>query len=107
MVGVFLGCCLCGTSICLRHVTAKGVYSAIANNGVTHLCAALVVLNTLVKAPQKEKVVPLPRLVHVMTASSALPSSVLHGILCGADLTDGFSHAPLCVELLLFAYFKG
>ncbi|KAK1377054.1 hypothetical protein POM88_033247 [Heracleum sosnowskyi] len=54
-----------GTSICLRQVTAEGVYSAIANNWVTHFCAAPVGLNTLVNAPQKEKVVPLPRLVHV------------------------------------------
>lgn len=71
---------LCGTSICLRQVTAKGVYSAIANNGVTHFCAAPVVLNTLVNAPKNEKVVPLPRLVHVMTAGAAPPSSVLHAM---------------------------
>ncbi|KAK1377041.1 hypothetical protein POM88_033234 [Heracleum sosnowskyi] len=69
-----------GTSICLRQVTAEGVYSAIVNNWVTHFCAAPVVLNTLVNAPQKEKVVPLPRLVHVMTDGAAPPSSVLHAM---------------------------
>ncbi|KAK6138789.1 hypothetical protein DH2020_027466 [Rehmannia glutinosa] len=68
---------LCGTSICLRQVTAKGVYSAIANLGVTHFCAAPVVLNTIVNAPQNEIILPLPRVVHVMTAGAAPPPSVL------------------------------
>lgn len=58
-------------------MTAKGVYSAIANQGVTHFCAAPVVLNTLVNAPQEETILPLPRLVHVMTAGAAPPPSVL------------------------------
>ncbi|KAK4405492.1 Acetate/butyrate--CoA ligase AAE7, peroxisomal [Sesamum angolense] len=61
---------------CVR-VTAKGVYSAIANLGVTHFCAAPVVLNTIVNAPKKETILPLPRVVHVMTAGAAPPPSVL------------------------------
>lgn len=68
---------ICGTNICLRQVTAKGVYSAIANLGVTHFCAAPVVLNTIVNAPPKDTILPLPRLVHVMTAGAAPPPSVL------------------------------
>ncbi|KAJ4959067.1 hypothetical protein NE237_026178 [Protea cynaroides] len=68
---------LCGTSICLRQVTAKAVYSAIADHGVTHFCAAPVVLNTLVNAPKEQTILPLPRLVHVMTAGAAPPPSVL------------------------------
>lgn len=58
-------------------VTAKGVYSAIAKHGVTHFCAAPVVLNTIVNAPPNETILPLPRLVHVMTAGAAPPPSVL------------------------------
>ncbi|XP_058200979.1 acetate--CoA ligase CCL3-like [Rhododendron vialii] len=68
---------LCGTSICLRQVTAKAVYSAIANQGVTHFCAAPVVLNTIVNASPDETTLPLPRLVHVMTAGAAPPPSLL------------------------------
>ncbi|KAF6156970.1 hypothetical protein GIB67_039731 [Kingdonia uniflora] len=68
---------LCGTSICLRQVTAKAVYSAIATQGVTHFCAAPVVLNTIVNAPPEQTILPLPRLVHVMTAGAAPPPSVL------------------------------
>ncbi|CAN1194968.1 Acetate--CoA ligase CCL3 [Linum perenne] len=68
---------LCGTNICLRQVTAKGVYSAIANKGVTHFCAAPIVLNTIVNSPKEDTILPLPRTVHVMTAGAAPPPSVL------------------------------
>ncbi|PQP96999.1 acetate/butyrate--CoA ligase AAE7 peroxisomal [Prunus yedoensis var. nudiflora] len=68
---------LCGTNICLRQVTAKAVYSAIAEYGVTHFCAAPVVLNTIVNAPPDETILPLPHVVHVMTAGAAPPPSVL------------------------------
>ncbi|KAJ9154584.1 hypothetical protein P3X46_027904 [Hevea brasiliensis] len=68
---------LCGTNICLRQVTAKAVYSAIANQGVTHFCAAPVVLNTIVNAPKEETILPLPRVVHVNTAGAAPPPSLL------------------------------
>ncbi|GAB2265818.1 Acetate/butyrate--CoA ligase aae7, peroxisomal [Dionaea muscipula] len=67
----------CGTNICLRQVQAKAVYQAIANQGVTHFCAAPVVLNTIVNVPQEEMILPLPRVVHVMTAGAAPPPSVL------------------------------
>ncbi|XP_074588852.1 acetate--CoA ligase CCL3-like [Curcuma longa] len=72
---------LCGTSICLRQVTAKAVYSAIANEGVTHFCAAPVVLNSIVNAPPSDAILPLPRTVNVNTAGAAPPPSVL------ADMT--------------------
>ncbi|XP_075476323.1 acetate--CoA ligase CCL3-like [Primulina tabacum] len=68
---------LFGTNVCLRQVTAKGVYAAIANLGVTHFCAAPVVLNTIVNAPKDEAILPLPRVVHVMTAGAAPPPAVL------------------------------
>ncbi|XP_008786232.2 acetate/butyrate--CoA ligase AAE7, peroxisomal [Phoenix dactylifera] len=68
---------LCGTSICLRQVTAKAVYSAIANQGVTHFCAAPVVLNTIINAPPSDSILPLPRVVNVMTAGAAPPPSLL------------------------------
>ncbi|KAL6343945.1 hypothetical protein AAG906_027717 [Vitis piasezkii] len=68
---------LCGTNICLRQVATKAIYQAIANDGVTHLCAAPVVLNSIVNAPKSETILPLPRVVHVMTAGAAPPPSVL------------------------------
>ncbi|KAG1371334.1 acetate/butyrate--CoA ligase AAE7, peroxisomal [Cocos nucifera] len=68
---------LCGTSICLRQVTAKAVYLAVANQGVTHFCAAPVVLNTIVNAPPSDAILPLPRVVNVMTAGAAPHPSLL------------------------------
>ncbi|KAK9933920.1 hypothetical protein M0R45_021090 [Rubus argutus] len=68
---------LCGTNICLRQVTAKAVYSAIHKYAVTHFCAAPVVLNTIVNAPPDETILPLPHVVHVMTAGAAPPPPVL------------------------------
>ncbi|GKU85349.1 hypothetical protein SLEP1_g29 [Rubroshorea leprosula] len=68
---------LSGTSICLRQVTAKGVYSSIAKYGVTHFCAAPVVLNTIVNASPEDTILPLPHVVDVMTAGAAPPPSVL------------------------------
>lgn len=68
---------VCGTSICLRQVTAKAIYSAIAKHSVTHFCAAPVVLNSIVNAPPEETILPLPHIVHAMTAGAAPPPSVL------------------------------
>lgn len=62
-------------------VTAKAVYSAIANLGVTHFCAAPVVLNTIVNDSKEEAALPLPRVVKVMTAGAAPPLSVLSAML--------------------------
>ncbi|KAI8561786.1 hypothetical protein RHMOL_Rhmol04G0368500 [Rhododendron molle] len=82
---------LCGTSICLRQVTAKAVYSAIAEHGVTHFCAAPVVLNTIVNASPDETILPLPHVVHVMTAGAAPPPSVLSAMSqCGFRVTHTY-----------------
>ncbi|KAE8727974.1 Acetate/butyrate--CoA ligase AAE7, peroxisomal [Hibiscus syriacus] len=71
---------LCGTNICHRQVTAKGVYSAIAKYGVTHFCAAPVVLNSIVNAPSEDTILPLPHVVCVMTAGAAPLPAVLFGM---------------------------
>ncbi|KAI3737999.1 hypothetical protein L2E82_28017 [Cichorium intybus] len=68
---------ICGTNICLRQVTARGVYSAIIDHGVTHFCAAPVVLNMIVNASPQDTILPLPRRVHVMTAGAAPPPAIL------------------------------
>ncbi|KAI4344811.1 hypothetical protein L6164_011999 [Bauhinia variegata] len=68
---------LCGTNICLRQVTAKAVYEAIAKYKVTHFCAAPVVLNTIVNTRPEDTILPLPHIVNVNTAGAAPPPSVL------------------------------
>lgn len=64
----------------LVQVTAKAVYSAIAKYKVTHFCAAPVVLNTIVNARKEDTILPLPHVVHVMTAGAAPPPSVLYAM---------------------------
>ena len=44
-----------GTHVCLRRVEAKGIFDAIAAEGVTHFCGAPIVLNMLLHAPEDEQ----------------------------------------------------
>jgi acyl-CoA synthetase (AMP-forming)/AMP-acid ligase II len=67
----------CGTSICLRQVSTRAIYHGIAKQGVTHFCAAPVVLNNLINAPASETFLPLPRVVNVMVAGAAPTPSLL------------------------------
>ena len=68
-----------GTHVCLRRVEAGAIFQAIEQRGVTHLCAAPVVLNMLLNAPAGAPK-KLDRPVEVMTAASAPPPSVLEAI---------------------------
>ncbi|WP_417743555.1 AMP-binding protein [Salipiger sp.] len=44
-----------GTVVCCRDITARNIYDAIADEGVTHFGGAPIVLNMLVNAPEAEK----------------------------------------------------
>jgi fatty-acyl-CoA synthase len=44
-----------GTVICCRDITAKAIFDAIADEGVTHFGGAPIVLNTLVHAPEADR----------------------------------------------------
>lgn len=44
-----------GTIVCCRDITAKAIFDAIADEGVTHFGGAPIVLNTLVNAPEEER----------------------------------------------------
>ncbi|KPQ30491.1 MAG: Acyl-CoA synthetases (AMP-forming)/AMP-acid ligases II [Marinobacter excellens HL-55] len=44
-----------GTHVCLRAPQPQPVFEALANHGVTHFCAAPVVLNMLINAPAEHK----------------------------------------------------
>ena len=68
-----------GTSICMRKVEAGAIYSAIAAQGVTHLCGAPIVLGMILNAADHERR-PLPHPVHVMTAAAPPPAAVLEGM---------------------------
>ncbi|GLT45675.1 hypothetical protein SLA2020_194890 [Shorea laevis] len=65
-----------GTNICLRNVTAKGIFSNIAQHRVTHMSGAPTVLNMMLNAPASDQK-PLPGKVLVTTGGSAPPPNVL------------------------------
>jgi len=65
-----------GVNICLRKVSAKAIYDAIADLGADHLCAAPTVLTFLIGA-RADEVRPFTHKVKVMTAGAAPPAAVI------------------------------
>ncbi|CAM5412414.1 long-chain fatty acid--CoA ligase [Mycolicibacterium aubagnense] len=68
-----------GTHVCLRWVRAKGMYDAIADHGVTHLCGAPVVMATLINASDDDKRM-FSQTVTFNTAAAPPPEVVLSGM---------------------------
>ena len=93
----------CGTHVCLRKVEPAAIFAAIAAHGVTHLCAAPVVLTMLIHAPEGAR----RRFAHrvdVGTGGAAPPSAVIAGMeelgfrvthLYG--LTESYGPATICM----------
>jgi fatty-acyl-CoA synthase len=67
---------MAGTQVCLRKIDPADVFRLIDEHRVTHLCAAPIVLNTLLTAPDVVGRRPAST-VHVLTAGSAPPATVL------------------------------
>jgi fatty-acyl-CoA synthase len=65
-----------GTHVCLRKVEASAIYRALAEEGVTHLCGAPVVMGMILNARPEERR-DFPQAVRMMTAASAPPAAVL------------------------------
>jgi len=65
-----------GTHVCLRQVRSGPIWTAMADEGVTHLCGAPIVMSLLVGAPDAEKRT-LPQTVQFFTAAAPPPESVL------------------------------
>ncbi len=68
-----------GTHVCLRKVTAPGVFDAIAEHGADHFCAAPTVMAMLASAPPQERKT-LSQPVRVLTAGSPPPAAMLEAI---------------------------
>ncbi|VFQ76894.1 unnamed protein product [Cuscuta campestris] len=91
-----------GTNICLRSVTAKGIFDSVADHRVTHMGGAPTVLNTLVNAPPgvrrrfPEKVVAMtgaaPPPPHVLSEMEALGFEVVHSY----GLTETYGPGTIC-----------
>ncbi|XP_062101393.1 butanoate--CoA ligase AAE1 [Humulus lupulus] len=66
-----------GTNICLRSVTAKGIFDSIAQHKVTHMGGAPTVLNMIINASESDRR-PLLSKVSIMTGAAPPPPSLLY-----------------------------
>src|SRR3546814_77052 len=65
-----------GTHVCLRKIDPALVFRLIRDHGVTHMCGAPVVLNTLVNAPAEQRTA-FPQQVQIATGGAAPPSAII------------------------------
>ncbi len=93
-----------GINVCLRRVDAQHIFAAIKEHGVTHYCAAPIVHNLLVNAPDAMKL-GVPAGVKGLIAGAAPPASIIEGMeKLGFDLThvygltEVYGPAAVCVK---------
>lgn len=67
---------LSGTHVCLRWVRQKPIWDALADDGVTHLCGAPIVMSTILSADPADKR-ELDRVVEFFTAAAPPPEAIL------------------------------
>ena len=65
-----------GTHVCLRQVRAEPIWSALADEKVSHLCGAPIVMSLLISAPEHEKRY-LDHTVQFFTAAAPPPEKLL------------------------------
>ncbi|MFW2544364.1 acyl-CoA synthetase [Primorskyibacter sp. 2E107] len=65
-----------GTHVCLRQVRAEPIWAALADEGVTHLCGAPIVMSLMISAPDAVKR-PLDQPVQFFTAAAPPPEKLL------------------------------
>ncbi|MEI7610201.1 MAG: acyl-CoA synthetase, partial [Rhodospirillaceae bacterium] len=70
---------MAGTHVCLRTITAKSIFSAMADHGVTHLCGAPIVMGMMAGAPPELQSLVAPG-IKMMTAGAAPPAAVIEKI---------------------------
>lgn len=67
---------IAGPHVCLRQVRAEPIWNALADEGVTHLCGAPIVMSLLISAPAEAKR-ELSQPVQFFTAAAPPPESLL------------------------------
>lgn len=65
-----------GTVVCCRDITAKAIYDAIADEGVTHFGGAPIVLNTIINSKDEDRRA-FSHVVEVFTAGAPPPAATL------------------------------
>uniref|UniRef100_A0A2P2PLA1 Uncharacterized protein MANES_05G134100 n=1 Tax=Rhizophora mucronata TaxID=61149 RepID=A0A2P2PLA1_RHIMU len=91
-----------GTNVCLRSVTAKGIFDNIVRHRVTHMGGAPTVLNMIINAPLGDQK-PLQRKVVVMTGGAPPPPEVLYkmenmgfSVIHSYGLTETYGPGTVC-----------
>ena len=92
-----------GVNVCLRKVDPAKIFELIPKHGVTHMCGAPIVYNTLINAPGAPK--PGDRTVVGLIAGAAPPVAVLAGaesigirLTHVYGLTETYGPASVCAE---------
>ena len=92
-----------GTIVCCRDITARAIYAAIADEGVTHFGGAPIVLNMLIHAKADDRR-SFDHLVEVFTAGAPPPAATLAAIEpLGFNvtqvygLTETYGHVTECI----------
>jgi fatty-acyl-CoA synthase len=92
-----------GVNVCLRKVDPAKIFELIPKHGVTHMCGAPIVYNTLINAPVAPK--PGDRTVVGLIAGAAPPVAVLAGaesigirLTHVYGLTETYGPASVCAE---------
>lgn len=92
-----------GTVICCRNITAADIYTAIADEGVTHMGGAPIVLNMIANAPRQERREVAQR-VEVFTAGAPPAAATLQAVEAlnfnvtqVYGLTETYGHVVECV----------
>ncbi|QGX97898.1 acyl-CoA synthetase [Roseovarius faecimaris] len=92
-----------GTVVCCRDITPAAIYNAIADEGVTHMGAAPIVLNMVVNAKDHERR-PFDHIVQAFTAGAPPPAATLAAIeplgfnVCQVyGLTETYGHVTECI----------
>ncbi len=93
-----------GINVCLRRVDPAKIFELIGKHGVTHMCGAPIVYNTLINAPQAPKG-ESTRSVVGLIAGAAPPVAVLEGaerigikLTHVYGLTEVYGPASVCAE---------
>jgi fatty-acyl-CoA synthase len=93
-----------GVNVCLRKVDPTKIFELIAKHGVTHMCGAPIVYNTLINAPDAPKG-STTRPVVGLIAGAAPPVAVLEGaesigikLTHVYGLTETYGPASVCAE---------
>jgi len=93
-----------GVNVCLRKVDPSKIFELIAKHGVTHMCGAPIVYNTLINAPDAPKRATARPVVGLI-AGAAPPVAVLEGaesigikLTHVYGLTEVYGPASVCAE---------